>query len=176
MSKLQQWFDSVETDRPFETCKVCKQLLPLAADSWVVNKHYHRSECIMEYAVCDKCRDSVSNSFSESSKAAIREFLEDKIDWEQRLLDWMALEKPEQRLDNCVACRVPRKLPDGFTLSAHFKQDGSLIDGVLPLMMCSDCVATITANLSPESRKKWQEFISEHFEGPDSGDIELGIF
>lgn len=176
MSKLQQWFDSLETDRPFETCKVCDQLLPLAADSWVVNKHYHRSECIMEYAVCEKCRDSVSNRFSESSKAAIRDFLETNIDWEQRMLDWMALDDQVHRLDQCVACRIPREFTEGFTLSAHFNQDGTLIDGALPLLMCSDCIATITASLSPESRRTWQDFINEHFEGPDSEDIDLGIF
>jgi len=176
MSKLQQWFDSLETDRPFEICKVCEELLPLAADTWVVNKHYHRSECVMEYAVCEKCRDAVSNCFSESSKAAIRDFLENNINWEQRMLDWMELKNPEQRLDNCVACRIPRELTEGFTLSAHFRHDGSLIDGALPLLMCSDCVGTITSSLSPESRKTWQEFISKHFEGPDSEDVDLGIF
>jgi len=176
MSKLMQWFDSLETDRPFEICKVCDQLLPLAADSWVVNKHYHRSECVMEYAVCERCRDNVSNRFSEASKEAIRDFLETNIDWEQRMLGWMELDDQVKRLDNCVACRIPRELTDGFTLSAHFRQDGSLIDGALPLLMCSDCVGTITASLSPESRRTWQDFISEHFEGPDSEDIDLGIF
>ena len=176
MSKLLQWFDSLETDRPFETCKVCTQLLPLAADTWVVNKHYHRGECVMEYAVCEKCRDSVSNRFSESSKAAIRDFLETTIDWEHRLLEWMELDEPVERLDNCVACRNPRDLAEGFTLSAHFRHDGTLIDGALPLLMCSNCVATITSSLSPQSRRTWQEFIAEHFEGPDSEDIDMGIF
>jgi len=86
------------------------------------------------------------------------------------------LKNPKQRLDNCVACRIPRELTEGFTLSAHFRHDGSLIDGALPLLMCSDCVGTITSSLSPESRKTWQEFIAKHFEGPDSEDVDLGIF
>ncbi len=86
------------------------------------------------------------------------------------------LENPEKRLDSCVACLIPRDLTDGFTISAHFRQDGSLIDGALPLLMCSSCVATITASLSRESRHTWQKFISEHFEGPDSEDMNLGIF
>lgn len=176
MPQLKQWFDSVETDRPFETCQVCDQLLPLAADTWVVNKHYHRGECVMEYAVCEGCRDGVSGKFSESSKAAIRDFLENGIDWQERMEKWMLLERPEERLARCVACDIPRSMTEGFTISAQFRQDGSLIDGALPLLMCSDCVAEVTASLSDESRKVWQDFVSEHFEGPDSEDIDLGIF
>lgn len=176
MRKLTQWFESVETERPFETCKVCSQLLPLAADSWVVNKHYHRNECTLEYAVCEKCRDETSAKFSDSSKTAIREFLENEIDWENRLLEWMALENPADRLNNCIACSCPRSAAEGFTISAQFRHDGSLMDGALPLLLCSTCIARITDSLSAESRKVWQNFISSHFEGPHSEDIDLGLF
>ncbi|MBC7978963.1 MAG: hypothetical protein H7Y36_00190 [Armatimonadetes bacterium] len=176
MSKLEQWFDSVETDKPFDSCLMCESSLPFTADSWVVNKHYHRGECVMEYAVCEACRDEVSGKFCESSKLAIRDFLENEIDWEARMLEWMALAKPEQRLDHCVACRAARVESDGFTLSAQFRYDGSLINGALPLLMCDACAAKITANLSPESRRVWQDFISENFEGPGAEDIDLGIF
>lgn len=176
MPTLQQWFASVETDRPFEICKVCEQLLPLAADTWVVNKHYHRKECIMEYAVCEQCRDGISDRFSESSKAAVRDFLEHHIDWEQRFLDWMELEKPEQRLDSCVSCDIPRPLTDGFTLSAQFNNHGEIIESALPFLMCAGCVAQITAALSPQSKQAWQDFIAEHFEGPDSENADFGFF
>ncbi|WP_411827825.1 hypothetical protein [Luteolibacter sp. AS25] len=176
MHSLTQWFESVETDRPFETCKACDQLLPLAADSWVVNKHYHRRECILEYAVCEKCRDEVSNRFSEESKARIREFLENEIDWENRIIDWMKLENPAERLDNCVACLTHRSLIDGFTLSAQFRHDGSLVDGALPLMLCSTCTGKVSEQLSPESQKVWLDFVSLNFEGPDSDIIGPGIF
>ena len=170
-----KWFESVETDAPFDTCKVCTHPLEFS-DTWVVNKHYHRDECVMEYAVCEECRDGVSAKFSEESKAAIRTFLESEIDWEQRMLDWMVLEAPEERLDSCVACRIPRFLTEGFAISAQFRHNGTLIEGALPLLMCSDCVARITASLSPESREVWREFVARHFDGPGSEDIDLGIF
>ena len=175
MLELMKWFESVETDAPFVTCKVCTHPL-VFSESWVVNKHYHRDECVMEYAVCEECRDGVSGKFSEESKAAIREFLESKIDWEQRMLDWMALENPEKRLDNCVACSTQRGLADGYAISAQFRQDESLIEGALPLLMCSDCVAKITASLSPESREVWRDFVARHFDGPGTDDVDLGIF
>lgn len=175
MPELEKWFESVETDAPFDTCKVCTHPLDFS-ESWVVNKHYHRDECVMEYAICEECRDEVSSAFSEESKAAIRAFLENEIDWEQRMLEWMALHDSAERLDRCVACLIPRVLTDGFAISAQFRQDGSLIEGALPLLMCSDCVAKITATLSPHSREVWRDFVARNFEGPGRGDFDLGIF
>ncbi len=176
MPKLEKWFHSVETDRPFETCVVCEGLLRFTADSWVVNKHYHRKECILEYAVCEECRDRVSGNFSDASKSAIRQFLENEINWEARMLEWMAMEHTEERLDSCVACRTPRDQAEGFTLSAQFRHDGSLVESALPLLMCSRCINQITDTLSPASRKVWQDFIADHFPGPDSEGVDLGFF
>lgn len=176
MPTLIQWFDSVETATPFQTCLVCQQLLLLTADSWVVNKHYHRNECTLEYAVCEKCRDLTSAEFSDSSKTSIREFLENEIDWEKRLLASMDSPSPTSSIDTCAACSSPRSTAEGFTISAQFRDDGTLIDGPLPLLLCSTCISRITDSLSPESRRVWQDFISIYFEGPDSEDFDMGIF
>ncbi|MFD2257402.1 hypothetical protein ACFSSA_12025 [Luteolibacter algae] len=165
MIKLEQWFDSLETGKPFDTCRICVQSLRETADSWIVNKHYHREECILEYAICEGCRKDFSGRFSEASKAEIRSFLESEIDWEARLLEWMALDQPAEKLDHCVACRTSRTGIDGFTLSAQFNGDGTLINGALPLLLCSGCVGNITSRLSDESQKVWQDFISDYFEG-----------
>ncbi|MES2982562.1 MAG: hypothetical protein V4727_09640, partial [Verrucomicrobiota bacterium] len=68
MRQLAQWFESIETGKPFVSCKICQNSLSTASKSWVVNKHYHRKECVLEYAICDQCRDDVAGSFSEASK------------------------------------------------------------------------------------------------------------
>lgn len=140
MQQLAKWFDSIETEKPFDSCKICQNFLSETGGNWVVNKHYHRKECVLEYAICDHCRDEVSNSFSHDSKAAIREFLETKIDWQQRILEWSKLDQPIKRLDHCVACTMPREWMLGFTISAQFRNNGSLIEGALPLLLCSHCV------------------------------------
>jgi hypothetical protein len=176
MRKLAQWFDSIETGKPFISCKICEKNLPKAGDSWVINKHYHRKECVMEYAICDHCRDQVAGSFSEASKTAIRDFLETQIDWEQRILEWSKLDQPTKRMDHCVACTMPREWTQEFTISAQFRSDGSLIEGALPLLLCGHCVSQITESLSPESRETWNRFIATYFEGPDSQDYHPGIF
>jgi phosphoglucomutase len=65
---------------------------------------------------------------------------------------------------------------EGSAISAHFRHTDSLIGVALPHIICSVCVAQITASLSKESRKVWQDFNSRHFGGPDSEDIESGDF
>ena len=92
------------------------------------------------------------------------------------MLDWMTLHNPVERLDQCVACRTARTEMQGFTISAQFRHDATLVEGALPLILCSGCVNVIAESLSPESRKVWQEFVSEYFEGPDSEDFDLDNF
>lgn len=170
MSALERWFDSVETGRPFRDCLVCREPLR-ASDSWVVNKHFHRGECVMEYAVCDACRDVTSKELSEESKAAFRDFIENGIDWEQRILDWMALSDPVGRLDGCVSCLLGREGLKGFVISAKFGNRGELIERAQPFLMCEDCVQAMTRNISEGSRQLWQDFIDRYFEGPDHDSI-----
>ncbi|MFN4874654.1 MAG: hypothetical protein ACK5JP_12655 [Akkermansiaceae bacterium] len=176
MQRLAKWFDSIETEKPFDSCKICQNFLSETGGNWVINKHYHRKECVLEYAICVHCRDEVSNSFSHDSKAAIRDFLETKIDWQERILEWSKLDRPINRLDHCVACTMPRECMLGFTISAQFRNDGSLIEGALPLLLCSHCISQITESLSPQSRNTWNQFITMYFEGPDSKDYHPGIF
>lgn len=176
MRQLAQWFDSIETGKPFVSCKICQKPLVETGVNWVVNKHYHRKECILEYAICEPCRDEVSGRFSDASKAWIRDFLETKIDWQERALEWAKLDQPIKRMDHCVACTMPREWMLGFTISAQFRSDGSLIEGALPLLLCSHCVGQISEGLSPESRETWNRFIAMYFEGPDTPDYHPGIF
>ena len=42
--------------------------------------------------------------------------------------------------------------------------------------MCSDCVSSITAPLSPESREDWQNFVARRVNGIGLEAIDLGIF
>jgi hypothetical protein len=176
MSALARWFDSVETDQPFSSCLVCDIPLPLTSDAWVVNKHYHHHECTLEYAVCETCRDNISKNFSTESKAAIRNFLETEIKWDERILEWMTLPDSVARLDHCVACRIPRHSIDSFTISAQFDQNGNLVENALPLLLCSHCTSKITDSLSQESLKTWRNFIAAYFDGPESDSPNLGIF
>ncbi|MES2997054.1 MAG: hypothetical protein V4733_09625 [Verrucomicrobiota bacterium] len=165
---LEDAWISTETGKPFQHCVHCRFPLLETEVPWLVNKHYRRGECIIEYAICQTCRDEIAAGFSDESKAAIREFLETHIDWPKRLADFMRLDDPRQRLDACVKCELPRGEATEFAISGVFDEGGILMEGALPLMLCGGCTREMANALSPASRAAWQDFIVQHFAGPAS--------
>jgi hypothetical protein len=166
MSGTDQWLESEETGGDFSHCIGCKLPLAEVAAPWLVNKEFHRGECVQEYAICQPCRDRVSDQLSEESKESVRNFLEHQIDWEERVREFMLSHETSGRFDACIACRTPRGELDGFGISALFDAGGHLVTGPLPLLICRGCIARMTAELSPESRGVWKKFLAEHFDGP----------
>ncbi len=171
MRTLEEWLASEETGEAFSHCLRCKVPLVEIDAPWLVNKEFFRGECILEYAICQPCRDRVTADLSEESKESVRQFLETEIDWEERTKEIMLSHDPTSRLEACVACRTPREQLDGFGISALFDSGGKPVEGPLPLLICRSCISRMTASLSGESREVWRKFLAENFAGPpeDSG-------
>lgn len=160
------WLRSEETGEAFTHCVGCRLPLLETDSPWLVNKDYFRGECVLEYAICQRCRDGMSSRISEESKAAVRAFLEQEIDWAARLADFMQAADPVERFGHCIACRSPRAGMEGFAISALFDEGGELVTGPLPLLICRPCIERMTARLSEQSRAVWRRFLAEHFSGP----------
>jgi hypothetical protein len=171
MRTMDEWLGSEETGEAFSHCLCCKLPLVEIDSPWLVNKEFHGGECVMEYAICQVCRDRVTAELSEESKEAVRGFLEKEIDWEARMREFMPAHQVEERFEACIACRSPRAGLAGFGISALFDSDGSLVVGPLPLLICQPCVGRMTASLSEASREVWRKFLAGNFAGPprDSG-------
>jgi hypothetical protein len=166
MRSADEWLGSEETGAAFSHCVSCRVPLLEIDAPWLVNKDYFRDECVLEYAVCQPCRDRTSGGISEESKTAIRHFLETEIDWDERLAEFMSQPDPAARFSHCIACRTPRELTDAFAVSALFDSAGNLVTGPLPLLICRTCIDRMTELLSDQSRDLWRRFLEEHFDGP----------
>jgi hypothetical protein len=168
---MDQWLASEETGEAFSHCLCCRFPLVEIAEPWLVNKEFRRGECVMEYAICQPCRDHVTDQLSEESKESVRGFLEREIDWESRMQEFMLSHVLTARLETCVACGTRREELDGYGISALFDSSGSLVTGPLPLLICQPCIGRMTESLSEESRGVWRKFLADHFAGPprDSG-------
>lgn len=163
---MDEWLASEESGEPFAHCISCKLPLVEIAAPWLVNKEIIRGECVLEYAICQPCRDEVTDRLSEESKAAVRGFLEHEIDWETRIREMMMSHELTDRFAACIACRKPRADLEGFGISALFDSGGRLVTGALPLLICESCIARMTASLSDESREVWRKFLAGNFAGP----------
>ncbi|WAC18088.1 hypothetical protein OVA24_12655 [Luteolibacter sp. SL250] len=178
MRSISQWLRCEESGGPFTHCVCCRLPLREIAAPWLVNKDYHREECVLEYAICQPCRDVMSEKFSEGSKETVRNFLEKEVDWDERQREFMLMLDEAERLEACISCRKGREDCEGFSISFLFDSDGNLVAGPLPLLICNGCIARMMAGVSPESRAVWRHFIADHFDGPptDEGMEGFGLF
>jgi len=160
------WLMSDETGEPFRHCVYCRLPLLEIDAPWLVTKEYRMGECILEYAVCKPCRAAVSDGFSEESKAAVRSFLETRIDSAARTAEFMMDPTLETRMGSCIACRTPRSQMHGFGISALFDSGGYLVEGLLPLLLCENCTRELSTRLSPDSVVKWRTALMQHLDGP----------
>ncbi len=166
MRTMEEWLTSEETGEAFSHCLCCKVPLLEIDAPWLVNKEYLKGECVLEYAICQPCRDDVTDRLSEKSKEQVRIFLEQEIDWKERMKELMMAHDPVSRLDACIACRTPRDETGGYGLSALFDSGGALVTGPLPLLVCTTCIRRMTAAFSEESREVWRNFLELNFDGP----------
>jgi hypothetical protein len=163
---MDDWLMSEETGEPFSHCVACRLPLLETDSPWLVNKDYFHGECVLEYAICQRCREEVSKRISEGSKAAVRGFLEREIAWEKRVAEFLSSGDLLVRFARCISCAKERGECDGYAISALFDAGGELVTGPLPLLICRSCVARMTEGLSEDSRQVWKEFLAQHFAGP----------
>lgn len=161
-----------ETGEAFSHCIHCSLPLEETAVQWLVNKEYQGDECVLEYAICSRCRDEITRELSDESRAEVRRFLETEIDWPARLSAFMMMSDTRERFENCVKCDAPRTGLAGFGVSSLFDSGGELTVGPLPLMVCDACIRQMTSRLSECSRQVWARFLAEHFDGPP-GDVDF---
>jgi len=173
---MDDWLGSEETGAPFTHCTGCRFPLLEIAEPWLVNKEFQRGECMLEYAICQPCRDAVTAQLSEASKQSVRSFLEREIDWDARIQEFMQSYEPTDRFATCIACQEPPQNSVGYGISALYDSSGSLVTGPLPLLICQPCIAKMTADLSDESRAVWRRFLDVNFPGPSGETGFSGIF
>ena len=176
MRTMNEWLNSEETGEPFSHCLCCKMPLVEMDAPWLVNKEIVGGECVLEYAICQPCRDRVANQLSEESKKSVRNFLETEIDWENRIQAFMFEHDATKRFYKCICCTTPREELIGYGISALFDSDGSLVTGPLPLLICTPCIAKMTAQLSEDSLDVWRKFLADHFVGPPNESGFPGLF
>lgn len=163
---INNWLRSVETGHPFEQCTQCGCTLAGSGEPWIVNKEWHRGECVMEYALCHVCRSGMIASISEESARYVQGFFESHIDALRWFGHFAAQDDPEGLVESCFACGLPRGETEAFGISAMLSAPGMLEIGPLPVMICQGCSAMVEEGLSKETRDSWERFIDDNFPGP----------
>jgi hypothetical protein len=140
-------------DRPFAHCTRCGETLPDDEHGFQVTKAYKRGECVMEYALCDHCRNAMMDEFSQESKNRLGQYQHEHV-------------RLDRGLDCCAVCgvsRVSESLPD-FVITGMCEGQGLRHS----FMICGRCGDSIQEIISTKTRDTWRRFVDENFPGPPS--------
>lgn len=159
-------FHSYETDEAFTECCDCGCNLH-DAGMYIINQSFAGEECVFEFAMCLDCREKLNNQLSENSRVAMFDFMHDNADMESRLEKLGHDSDTEQYIENCVTCGKARTDSKSYTIGAMFTGN-HLIKGPFPLLICDDCESKMADTISDETRKFWDNYITENFPGPPS--------
>lgn len=135
-------------DRPFQICTRCGETLADFEEGFQISKVYRNNECIMEYAICLPCHNSLIEEFSQESRVRMEKFQAENIRYADGLLQ-------------CAICagRRTADVPSEYGLAAICGGD-EIIQG---LMICGTCTEQMQAIVSQETRQRWDRFVGENF-------------
>ncbi len=171
-------FYSAFSEAPFLKCVDCECDLHGHDQFYTVSKHYVANEAVFEMAICMSCAAKLREQYSEKSLENIMAYVNQHViahpdvkrDHEESDLDidfdWTAA------LLHCVFCGKSQldchryEIMGGF-LEKHLILQPSRAGAVgSPMMMCEDCNAELSQQLSQETRESWDRFVESHFDGP----------
>lgn len=159
-------FYSSETEAKFTNCCDCGCELLTSGRMYMIQKSFSNGECVLEFALCDACKEKLDQQISKESREAIYDFLFDHT----QVLEPQAecsIEEALEQIEICIAC--DKMLPDcaGFTYSGLFVGN-HMVPGPLPMMICDECQVKMSENLSDHTRDVKDKFYAENFPGPPS--------
>lgn len=145
-------------ERPFRHCTRCGETLADDQGGFQISKAFKRGECVMEYALCDHCRVSMMEEFSQESKKRLADYQHGHVNL-------------HRGLHHCSVCGVDRLTEEG---AADYVITG-LCEGsrlLHSIMVCGQCGDGIQELISAQTRDTWRRFVDENFPGPPGEGLE----
>lgn len=164
MPEIPKNFHSLETDQEFKTCCDCGTELINSAQMYMIQKSFAKNECVMEFALCNNCKEKLDEQISSQSKEAIYDFLFDNSSL-LTTTENNTSPSPILQIETCCICAKDRQNCEGYTYSGLFIGT-HLIPGPLPMMICDECQGDMHENMSDHTRDVKDKFYKEHFPGP----------
>lgn len=160
-------FHSLLQDGPFTHCLDCNKELIEADEPYLIERIFHGTEPIMEYAMCFPCRTKLCSELSHESLQRIEAYFEERVVLEDRV-ELMLKESGSdvnQWIDECLITKRDRADCREYQIMAVCKGD-KLVLGPTPFMISGDATEEVGKLLSKQTRDKLGEFTETRFGMP----------
>ena len=167
--KIPSLFHSFQKDAPFEDCLFCGASLLTSNRHYVIEKIYRGNEVIIELAMCLQCREECSDEgISQKSAETIQQFLENKIDIQQRLRLMSSVndqDSVDAWLERCLLSDQPATMFQEYQIVALCR--GPWIQRDFYPALISGPVLEDLSNLLSQQTKDWMDdFVGSNFGMP----------
>lgn len=150
MEEIPSVFHSFQHDGPFSNCIECSR--DLANTTYVIRKSTSNGEVMFEFAMCMKCLVNMHQDFSKLTKERIEAFVEMN-------------RKHYEDIERCNFCGADKEDCSEFGVGGVF-YGSKMIRYQEPSLTCGKCSERVQNLISPQTRRRIDEFIGDHFGGP----------
>ena len=151
-------FYSTELGTPFKACTMCSTVLIDSDINYFVEKYYRNHNVVFEYAICEQCKNSMSDEISDKSMFAMNKYFMENVDIMNRIL---LLETFDNSivpwLKNCIFTNRERSECGEYQLAAQCCGD-QLIISVLPFMVSIQATEEIQSIISKKTKENFDKF------------------
>ena len=185
-------FWSEYSGEPFFKCVDCEVPL-IESNVYVIQKRYVAGEAVFEMAMCERCRDKLTQEYSEETRANISAYMKQQFQKSAaaglddvagtQVIEVREIEEPEdgeallQRcIEHCLVCGTERSKCHRYSL-AGLCRDNEIVAQVTPisqtpLMVCEKCELGMADLVSQQTRDSWDRFVEENFDCPPGVEVD----
>ena len=186
-------FWSEYSGKPFVKCIDCE--VPLAESNvYIVQKKFVAGEAVFEMAMCERCRNFMTQEYSEETRQNIVEHMGQQFrkkteqaleeSGDPQIIEVRQIENEgegqailRECMDYCLICGTEREKCHRYSL-AGLCRDSEIVAqvtpiGRTPLMICDECEQGMADLISKKTRDAWDRFVDEHFDGPPGIESDL---
>lgn len=164
---IPQQFHSLYHEGPFTNCVDCDCNLIESGRLYGIERVFRGTEPIMEMAICEVCRNKISEELSQESQMRMNAFVEERCDWEKRFeqaQEWDGSEI-ERWLDHCALLKIPAEECKEYQLAAICRGNLMSID-LLPIMISGAASEEMQKLMSKKTRDRLGEMVGDFFGMP----------
>ena len=173
LCEIPSLFHSLEFDGPFKQCCLCERPLLESGDQaprYVIERIFHRSEPIVEYAICERCHVGQLDCISAESLKALRQFWSERFNAQlsraQLMVDFFANKsKVDDWVERCIFTDRLREQCDRYQVAA-IARGNQLMLNLFPVMISGDASKQISELLSEQTKGWMSDFVSDQFGMP----------
>lgn len=181
------FFEAIPTDfwsafleRPFQNCVCCQCDLPQAS-AYVIQKQFVRNEVVLEMAICQACRQELSESFSEETRDRIGKKLAENAQnsaSSHRSTEYSLISPADllhRFMNRCFLCGRARETSNRYSLTGLFCGDQIAVQysppSQSPVMVCEGCEKGYVGLLSQKTRDTWERFVEQFLGDPPESEV-----